>query len=131
MAAGVAKGKFATIEVPPIENVQGPYRLSGPNGEQFIIVLANSERVYLDGRLQTRGFDADYTIDYNLAEVTFTPRHLITRNSRIRIDFEYSDLNYARSLFALSHYQQLGRLSVRAELLPRSRQPRQLPQPRS
>jgi len=113
-AGGVAKGKFASIAVTPIENVQGPYRLSGPNGEQFIIVLANSERVYLDGRLQTRGFDADYTIDYNLAEVTFTPRHLITRNTRIRIDFEYSDLNYARSLYTLSHYQQVGRLSLRA-----------------
>ncbi|MBD2768163.1 hypothetical protein IC235_09695 [Hymenobacter sp. BT664] len=112
VAGGVAKGKFASLNVSPIENVQGPYRLGGPNGEQFIIVLANSERVYLDGRLQTRGFDADYTIDYNLAEVTFTPRHLITRNSRIKIDFEYSDLNYARSLVAASHYQQVGRLSV-------------------
>ncbi len=112
IAGGVAKGKFASTPVVPIENVQGPYRLSGPNGEQFIIVLANSERVYLDGRLQTRGFDADYTIDYNLAEVTFTPRHLITRNSRIKIDFEYSDLNYSRSLVAASHYQQVGRLSV-------------------
>ncbi|MCI1186470.1 hypothetical protein MON38_03510 [Hymenobacter sp. DH14] len=112
VAGGVAKGKFASLDVPPIENVQGPYRLNGPNGEQFIIVLANSEKVYLDGRLQTRGFDADYTIDYNLAEVTFTPRHLITRNSRIKIDFEYSDLNYSRSLVAASHYQQLGRLSV-------------------
>jgi hypothetical protein len=112
IAGGVAKGKFASTAVAPIENVQGPYRLSGPNGEQFIIILANSERVYLDGRLQTRGFDADYTIDYNLAEVTFTPRHLITRNSRIKIDFEYSDLNYSRSLVAASHYQQVGRLSV-------------------
>ncbi len=112
IAGGVAKGKFASLDVRPIENVQGPYRLNGPNGEQFIIVLANSEKVYLDGRLQTRGFDADYTIDYNLAEVTFTPRHLITRNSRIKIDFEYSDLNYSRSLVAASHYQQLGRLRV-------------------
>ena len=126
-AGGVAKGKFASIEIPPIENVQGPYRLSGPNGEQFIIVLANSERVYLDGRLQTRGFDADYTIDYNLAEVTFTPRHLITRNSRIKIDFEYSDLNYARSLYALSHYQQVGRLSVRGNFYQESDSPTNAP----
>jgi hypothetical protein len=113
-AGGVAKGKFASIDITPIENVQGPYRLTGPNGEQFIIVLANSEKVYLDGRLQTRGFDADYTIDYNLAEVTFTPRHLITSNSRLKVDFEYSDLNYARSLYTLSHYQQQNRLSFRA-----------------
>ncbi|AWM33191.1 hypothetical protein [Hymenobacter nivis] len=114
VAGGVAKGKFASLEVAPLENVQGPYRLVGPNGEQFIIVLANSERVYLDGRLQVRGYDADYTIDYNLAEVTFTPRHLITRNSRIKIDFEYSDLNYSRSLYALSHYQQIGKLGIHA-----------------
>ncbi|GAA3999168.1 hypothetical protein GCM10022408_07630 [Hymenobacter fastidiosus] len=113
-AAGVAKGKFASIDLAPIENVQGPYRLRGPNGEQFIIVLANSERVYLDGRLMTRGFDFDYVIDYNQAEVTFSPRHLITRNSRIKVDFEYSDFNYARSLTHLSHYQEVGKLSVRA-----------------
>ncbi|MEJ7660609.1 MAG: hypothetical protein WKG07_13825 [Hymenobacter sp.] len=43
----------------------------------------------------------------------FTPRHLITRNSRLKIDFEYSDLNYSRSLYALSHYQQVGKLSLR------------------
>ncbi|GGE94475.1 hypothetical protein GCM10011383_01500 [Hymenobacter cavernae] len=114
LAGGVAKGKFASIDLTPIENVQGPYRLRGPNGEQFIIVLANSERVYLDGQLMTRGFDFDYTIDYNQAEITFTPKHLITRNSRLKVDFEYSDFNYSRSLVHLSHYQQLGRLSVQA-----------------
>ena len=113
VAGGVAKGKFASIDLVPLDNVQGPYRLSGPNGEQYLIVLAGSERVYLDGRLQTRGFDYDYTIDYNLAEVTFSPRHLITKNTRLKVDFEYSDLNYARSLYTVSHYQQVGKLSVR------------------
>jgi len=114
VAAGVAKGKFASIDVVPLENVQGPYRLRGPNGEQFIIVLANSERVYLDGRLLTRGFDFDYIVDYNQAEVTFAPKHLITSNSRIKIEFEYSDFNYSRSLTTLSHYQQVGRLQLHA-----------------
>ncbi|QDA61128.1 hypothetical protein [Hymenobacter jejuensis] len=122
-AAGVAKGKFASIDIAPLENVQGPYRLRGPNGEQFIIVLANSERVYLDGRLMTRGFDFDYVIDYNQAEITFTPKHLITRNSRIKVDFEYSDFNYARSLFQLSHYQELGRLQVHANYYRESDNP--------
>jgi hypothetical protein len=123
VAGGVAKGKFASIDLVPLDNVQGPYRLTGPNGEQFIIVLAGSERVYLDGRLQTRGFDYDYVIDYNLAEVTFSPRHLITNNSRLKVDFEYSDLNYARSLYTISHYQQVGKLNVRGNFYQESDNP--------
>ncbi|MFD2786470.1 hypothetical protein [Hymenobacter rubripertinctus] len=123
VAAGGAKGKFASIDIAPLENVQGPYRLRGPNGEQFIIVLANSERVYLDGRLLVRGFDADYIIDYNQAELTFSPRHLITRNTRIKVDYEYSDFNYARSLLQASHYQQLGRLQVHANFYRESDNP--------
>ncbi|MFC6997911.1 hypothetical protein [Rufibacter roseus] len=112
IAASVAKGKFASQIIQPIESVQGPYRLRGTNGERFIIVLANSERVYLDGRLLERGFDYDYVIDYNQAEITFTPKWVITRNSRIRIDFEYSDLNYTRSVVHASHYQGLGKFKV-------------------
>ncbi|WP_207435883.1 hypothetical protein [Sabulibacter ruber] len=112
VAASVAKGKFASENITPIESVQGPYRLRGPNGERFIIVLANSERVYLDGKLLTRGFDYDYVIDYNQAEITFTPKWIITRNSRIRVDFEYSDLNYTRSVVHASHYQKMGKFNV-------------------
>ena len=112
VAASVSKGKFASQNVEALEGVQGPYRLRGPNNERFIIVLANSERVFLDGRLLTRGFDFDYVIDYNQAEITFTTRHVITKNSRIKVDFEYSDLNYSRSIYHASHYQQLGKVQV-------------------
>ncbi|WP_066837578.1 hypothetical protein [Rufibacter ruber] len=112
VAASVAKGKFASEIITPLESVQGPYRLRGPNGERFIIVLANSERVYLDGKLLTRGFDYDYVIDYNQAEITFTPKWIITRNSRIRVDFEYSDQNYTRTVLHANHYQNMGRFKV-------------------
>ncbi|MBC3541529.1 hypothetical protein ACFSC6_15945 [Rufibacter sediminis] len=112
IAASVAKGKFASETISPLESVQGPYRLRGPNGERYIIVLANSERVYLDGKLLTRGFDYDYVIDYNQAEITFTPKWIITRNSRIRVDFEYSDQNYTRSVVHASHYQKMGKFNV-------------------
>ncbi|HSI89976.1 MAG TPA: hypothetical protein VK927_02620, partial [Adhaeribacter sp.] len=110
VAASLAKGKFASQIITQIESVQGPYRLTGQGGDKFIIVLANSERVYLDGRLLQRGFDFDYVIDYNQAEITFMPKHLITRNSRIRVDFEYSDQNYSRSVTHLSHYQTQNKL---------------------
>ncbi|HVD99383.1 MAG TPA: hypothetical protein VNB90_14335 [Cytophagaceae bacterium] len=111
--AGIAisKGKFNSIQfgygLPDslTEGVQGPYRLRGPNGERFIIVLANSEKVYLDGRLLKRGWDYDYVINYNTAEITFTNNVLITKFSRVRVDFEYSDKNYSRTIMNFSHYQ--------------------------
>ncbi|MDX5435654.1 MAG: hypothetical protein LPK03_00560, partial [Pontibacter sp.] len=112
VAASVSKGKFASQSIQPQEGVLGPYRLRGPNNELFIIVLANSERVFLDGVLLQRGYDFDYVIDYNQAEITFTTRHVITKNSRIRVDFEYSDQNYSRGIYHMSHYQNLGKLQL-------------------
>ncbi|MCJ8165272.1 hypothetical protein MKJ04_10495 [Pontibacter sp. E15-1] len=112
VAASVSKGKFASQVLQAQEGVLGPYRLRGPNNERFIIVLANSERVFLDGRLLQRGYDYDYVIDYNQAEITFTTRHVITKNTRLKVDFEYSDQNYSRGIYTLSHYQNLGKLKV-------------------
>ena len=105
IAASVAKGRFASINIDPIEGVLGPYRVRGPNNERFIIVIAGSERVFVDGEELVRGFDNDYIIDYNLGEITFTNRVLITKFSRIRVDFEFSDQNYSRSILQASHYQ--------------------------
>ncbi|NDK54566.1 hypothetical protein [Pontibacter fetidus] len=112
VAASASKGKFASQQLEAQEGVLGPYRLRGPNNERFIIVLANSERVFLDGRLLQRGYDFEYVIDYNQAEITFTTKHVITRNSRIKVDFEYSDQNYSRAIYHASHYQQLNKLSI-------------------
>lgn len=109
VGAAVSKGKFASIQLPALEGVQGPYRLTGPNNERFIIVLANSERVFVDGRLLTRGFDYDYVIDYNQAEITFTANVLVTKYSIIRVDFEYSDKNYGRSNIVANHSQTWGK----------------------
>lgn len=109
-SASVAKGKFASILVEPIEGVSGPYRLRGAANERFIIVLANSEKVFLDGVLLQRGFNNDYTIDYNLGEITFTSKVIITQFSRIRVDFEYSDRNYSRTIMSGSHAQNIGKL---------------------
>ncbi len=104
-AGSVAKGRFNSTLVNPIEGVLGPYRVRGPNNERFIIVIAGSERVFLDGQELTRGFNNDYVIDYNLGEITFTNKVLITKFSRIRVDFEFSDQNYSRSIFQASHQQ--------------------------
>ena len=44
-----SRGKFNSMQLNGIDGVQGPYRLSGADNENDIIVIAGSEKVFLDG----------------------------------------------------------------------------------
>ncbi len=94
----VSRGQFRTQDLEPRDGVQGPYRLRGKNGEEAIIVIAGSERVYLDGERLTRGQTEDYVIDYTRAEITFTTNRLVTDDRRITAEFQYSTTQFTRTL---------------------------------
>ena len=96
----VSRGKFARQSLNVTEGNQGPYKLTGNDGERFLIVLSGTERVYSDGKLLKRGEQYDYIIDYNSAEVEFTINHIINAFSRIIIEYEYTDQNFLRTLYA-------------------------------
>lgn len=109
MSGSIAKGEFARNIFQGSEGNQGPYKLTGNNGEIFFIVIAGSEKVYIDGILMERGEQNDYTIDYNTSEVTFMPRQLITKDKRIQIEFEYQSRNYLNTLFYVYDELKIGK----------------------
>ena len=103
-----SRGTFHTNQFLGQEGNQGPYQLVGKNGEREIIVLAGTERVFINGESQIRGENNAYVIDYSLGQITFSNNRLISSEDRIEVDFEYANnyQRYGKSFIGLSSARQ-------------------------
>ncbi len=95
-SGALVRGVFTESKFTAQEGNQGPYKLTGSNGELFILIISGSEKVYVNGLLLTRGENEDYTIDYNAGELRFNPTYPITSNMRITVQYQVSERNYSR-----------------------------------
>ena len=97
LASGaVVRGQFTAYNFVGVEGNQGPYKIFGPNNEPNFVIIAGSERVFINGSPIERGTDKDYTIDYNIGEIRFNTTFPITNDMRVRIEFQFSNRNYTR-----------------------------------
>ncbi len=106
-AVSSVRGSFSTQRFEGIEGTRGPYRLTGSNGEPFVIILAGTERVYINGELVERGEENEYIIDYGLGEIYFTDQVFIKDETRIFVEYEYVDQEFSRTLLAGEANQKL------------------------
>lgn len=96
VAGAIVRGQYTRSSFTGQEGNQGPYKLTGPNGELYVLVISGSERVYVNGILLERGENNDYIIDYNAGEIRFTSLFPITSEMRINVEYQYSERSYTR-----------------------------------
>ncbi|MBI5805023.1 hypothetical protein HZA73_03150 [candidate division TA06 bacterium] len=114
LAAAVTKGKKNRSDFTGQDGKQGPYQLTAVSGESVLKILANTERIWLNGQLLKRGEHQDYQLDYETGLLTFNPQWLISSESRIMAEFEYSGQNYQRPFYSAAAKAGLGRhLSIK------------------
>ena len=95
-SGALVRGQFTTSRFIAQEGNQGPYKLTGPNSELFVLIVSGSETVYVNGIPIERGENKDYIIDYNAGEIIFNSTYPITSEMRITVDYQFSERNFSR-----------------------------------
>jgi len=99
LLGAVSRGQTSSVTLPGVEG-QNEYRINVDG--RFIIMIAGSETVWLNGEKMRRGEENDYIIrEYGDPIVEFTNKRLITGNDVIVVDFEFieEDRSYRQDLY--------------------------------
>ncbi|MBI87210.1 MAG: hypothetical protein CMG63_03920 [Candidatus Marinimicrobia bacterium] len=103
-----SKGQFHFIEIKGRDGDQGPYQLLDKDGNREISILSGTEKVWINGERLKRGKNYDYTIDYALSEIYFTPKRLIDFDTDIFIEYQYSNFEYQKGFRGITMKNNFG-----------------------
>ena len=96
LSGAIVKGQFKSSSILAQDGNQGPYKIQGAAGQLYILVVSDSEKVYVNGIILQRGENKDYVINYNAGEIIFNTTFPISADMRIKVDYQISDRNYSR-----------------------------------
>ncbi|MEZ5358462.1 MAG: hypothetical protein R3F48_06480 [Candidatus Zixiibacteriota bacterium] len=99
---GRPAGRFESYSFIGSDGKQGPYQLRTSDGLPTGVV-AGSEKVFVDGQLLQGGSTSYYEIDYPAGRIIFSPRVLITSQTRIEVDFEALDTDFEQQILDVSN----------------------------
>lgn len=98
-AIGRSVGVARSITLAAQDGKQGPYVLVSRRPGEEALLVAGSERIWLDGEALRRGENGDYTVDYAAGELWFTSRQPIQSTQEIRVDFQVRQGGFDRSYY--------------------------------
>ena len=117
----LVRGIFNTSIFTGQEGNQGPYKLTGPNGELFVLVVSGSETVFINGIPLERGEAKDYVIDYNAGEIRFNATYPITSEMRITVDYQFTERRFTRFVtYGGGSFQNSDKLTISAHVYSES-----------
>jgi hypothetical protein len=104
-------GKYALQTFRGENGLQGPYQLTGNGEAELITPVSGTVTVTVNGERVEEGERNDYTVDYDLGSITFTPSFLVHDEDIISVEYEYKTFNYQRT-FAGANVSSKGADSI-------------------
>lgn len=95
---GALSGGKYTVQTWRGNGSQGPYSFTGSGESGFITPIGGTVQVSVNGKKLEEGPDKEFTVDYDLGSITFTPRILIKNEDLIRAEYEYKLFDYQRTI---------------------------------